>query len=339
MKKGVALVSLVTVIVILAIITSAVSIGAYQNIKSSVTMDFARELKNVEDFFRQYVSEHDSYPTKGVVTIEGENISNFPLEQQDNGKVTLLEINTEKIGLVSLRRGDKSKGNLDVYAYSPKTNKIYYPKGVYEYYNLSEKLYAKLKINNEQILETSSKVDLSKVSNLNNSVNYLDDFKIEVPNNYNFTPEIRVTNGGTYKLLSKEDVYTYEIIPPTVLKPFDIIINYKDSNGKIQTYVKQIENIDKEAPILNDVFIQKQSIEGKDVYFVSNVTFEDKSKIKKVKYVNKKVSLDSAKEYILKEGNDVENSQITVIDPKDKNITIYCEDEASNYNIYYITLQ
>ncbi len=343
MKKGIALVSLVTVITAISILTSVVGISSYENIKKANITDFAKELNNVENYFNQYVEEYNSYPTQGNILIQGEDINKYPQNEVENGTVKLLEIDTEKIGLVSLARGNKKEGNLDVYAFSPRTKKIYYPKGVYEYNNLSEELFAKIKIDPEMVVETSSKMRLEdvtiKTKDLKSNLNTLDSLEVNIPKYSTFIPEVRVTNGGSYNMISDNKSYKFKINPPVPLKAFDIIINYKDSKGKIKTYVKNIENIDKEAPVLNNVFIQKSKTDDKEMFLITNVTFKDDSKISKVKYVNKKVSLESAKEYILKEGQDVENSQITILDPKENIITIYVEDSASNYNIYYITLE
>ncbi len=343
-KKGIALISIVVVVLIISILTGTIAGSAYKNIKKSELRDFAKEIKTVEDFFGEYTNSNSGQiPVKAnvVVNVAGKE-SVFAGEKIVNSTVNLYKIDLDKIGLHSLHRGNEKTPD-DVYLYSETTKKIYYSKGVQNYYTLTKNLYDKLGIKDVSVQMTTQNLQdgiiIKANKNLNNWINSLDKFELKVPFNANVTPNVRSSNSYA-NIISKglqNGVYVFEVTPVSPLRNFDITIEYADSIGARKNYVYSINKVDTVKPKLDNMTINKIKENGKTKYQITNVNpVENESGIYKLKYTNKKVSVENAKEYFSKKGEDIKNGMFTVSRSLDPNITVYCEDRAGNYIVSYL---
>lgn len=344
-KKGIALISIVVVVLIISIVTGTITVNAYNTIKKTELIDFSKEIKRVQDFFNEYVnSNNGQIPVKGSVQV---NISGkesaFAGEEINNSTVTLAKIDIDKIGLNSLQRGNLKTPD-DVYLYSEITRKVYYPKGVQGYYTLTKELYDKLGIKDITMQATTYNAQdgivIKSDKNLNNWMNNLGTFEVKVPKHSQIRPNVVSTDSQAATVVEKglqNGEYIFAVTPTLPLRNFNLKIDYVDSKGEAKSYIYNIDKIDTTKPVLNNLEMTKTKEGDKVIYTVNNVNPVDtESGIFKLKYTNRKVSLENAKEYFETEGENVKNGRFTVPSYGDQNITIYCEDRAGNYNVYYM---
>ena len=69
-KRGVAILSVVVVLVIMSILTGTVIYNFNKNVKKIELREYANELKVVEDFFRSYVEENDEYGVSKTIAVD-----------------------------------------------------------------------------------------------------------------------------------------------------------------------------------------------------------------------------------------------------------------------------
>lgn len=344
-KKGIALISIVVVVLIISIVTGTITVNAYNTIKKTELIDFSKEIKRVQDFFNEYVnSNNGQIPVKGSVQV---NISGkeaaFTGEEINNSTVTLTKIDIDKIGLNSLQRGNLKTPD-DVYLYSEITRKVYYPKGVQGYYTLNKELYDKLGIKDITMQVTTYNAQdgivIKSDKNLNNWMNNLGTFEVKVPKHSQIRPTVVSTDSQAATVVEKglqNGEYIFAVTPNLPLRNFNLKIDYVDSKGEAKSYIYNIDKIDTTKPVLNNLEMTKTKENDKVIYTVNNVNpIDNESGIFKLKYTNRKVSIVNAKEYFETEGENVKNGRFTVPSYGDQNITIYCEDRAGNYNVYYM---
>ena len=156
-KNGVTLVTLIAVIMVSIILTSTIVIS-YSSFKTNARKRaFATEIYTIQIQLEQYKLRNNEYPIKSEVEFNLSDLdSDFVSivsdlnEEIDEGRVKLYTIDLSKLDIESVSRGAKKDGDLDIYAYSKKTGKLYYVNGEEiensNYYYLNDELYNLLKI-------------------------------------------------------------------------------------------------------------------------------------------------------------------------------------------------
>lgn len=144
-KSGISLMVLLVSIIVIIILTTTVTLSAEEIITDVRKKQFAREIYEIQNVVDKYKFEYEDYPyivnegnrVQIEVSIEG-YADQFSGEDIIDNKVNLYPINLSKAGIETLSRGTKKDlDQLDVYAFSSKTGKVYYVKG----YTLYDKVY------------------------------------------------------------------------------------------------------------------------------------------------------------------------------------------------------
>lgn len=157
-KKGITFLILVFTIAIALIIVSSITIAFSNILDSTNKKEYANEINSVQKTIDQYKFLNNKYPVYEVDLKY--SLFNFPMyekrqfldeEGYDDNEVILKEINLFEAGIDNVTRGVRRKSdNLDIYAVSEKTGRVYYLKGEkYDdvtYYTLTPELKESLDI-------------------------------------------------------------------------------------------------------------------------------------------------------------------------------------------------
>lgn len=151
-KSGISLIVLVLTIAIMLILSTVITVSAGNIVENVKKEQFAKEIYEVQNVVDKYKFENNDYPyiynenEKKQITINiQDSIEQFQDEEIIDNFVTLYQINLPEAGIENLSRGVEKEGEVkDVYAFSSKTGKIYYIKGIKigdeVYYTLTEDL-------------------------------------------------------------------------------------------------------------------------------------------------------------------------------------------------------
>ncbi len=247
MKKGITVAMLVVIVSVIGILTTATikSISnSYTNAKLSVwitevelVQDLMNENKNnVSDMLLDEVIWDLSKLDDEARTeqIKGETIA--------DDKVVLKEINLSALGVDNALYGIQPS-KLDVYAYSEKTGKVYYLKGIKvgtkRYYTLTSDLKNRFGDN----LTTSNlsliTFEQSEVNNTENAVKVT----VKVPKAF---INVTVTTSNAEILVSapevKEDKIVYIVNTNEIKANYDITVTYID-NGAEKTVMHKVDEV------------------------------------------------------------------------------------------------
>lgn len=159
MKKGLSLIVFIITIGVVLILASTITMSTIKITTTAKKQQFAKEIYSVQKAVEKYYYENSKYPYKLdsttnqneeiKLTPATENISQFTDEDMINGTVTLYPINLQEAGIQELSRGINKSSNVnDVYAFSQKTGRVYYVKGLKIegdiYYTLTDELKQKV---------------------------------------------------------------------------------------------------------------------------------------------------------------------------------------------------
>lgn len=143
-KKGITFLILIITIVFILIISSTLTISFFNVIDSTNKKEFASEIHSLQKLVDQYKFMNNEYPVvENAFTV---SLSTYPMDEKTQfssepgyveNEVILKEINLYKAGADEITRGIRRNDNeLDVYAVSETTGRVYYLKGE-EYDNIT----------------------------------------------------------------------------------------------------------------------------------------------------------------------------------------------------------
>lgn len=343
MKKGITLTSLVIVIVIMSILASTVVYFSIDSLKVEEKSRFGIEILNIQNEVDKYFYEYGVYPVDGEVTFNLSNVKDVDLYQFD-GEVK--ENNVIKFGIINLdliginktdfgKNGSKgvlknaSSSNIDVYAVSETTGRVYYLKGVVfednTFYTLDSKLYAGENIQNGNITENDIQegdviFSVSDTEYTNKPITVtiklpLDATitSISVTNNKSIGSEVQ---SGKYKTIAINET------SPDKNGNYIISLTYT-YNGKSKTVRYDVENFDNTQPYLT--YSETNMGEYISVYFSCS---DNTSGVKEVKYETANIT-DTT--YFSKYGKNITGNTIYI--KKGLSYTIFAQDNAGNINL------
>lgn len=155
MKKGIALITIVSTILILAILTVSISIGGSSILIRSRKLKFANEILQVQKLVRDYEIRKSGNLDFETITYDLNTMTDLvkkdylELEANESNVAELYIVDIEKIDAKELVRGTISTSVLDRYLYSTKTNKVYYDAGFTigdtTYYGINQEIKEMLK--------------------------------------------------------------------------------------------------------------------------------------------------------------------------------------------------
>ncbi len=349
MKKGVSLIALLTTIVVMIILLSAVTVSGVKALNDSKKMQFASEISYLQELVDSYKLKNGTYPIGdeyilNIYDIEYDFVQQFEGEDVNNESITLYKIDTGLIGSNELKYGNLAIPE-DVYLISKKTGRVYYANGVLidnvVYYTLTDDL--KKAINYKDNNEIKSNDDITfEYSNVS-WTNVPLDLKVKVPINYSDV-KLNIIQGQNSTEITTNIIegnyYIYEI--KNMHSNYMAYLSYKISatDEKVRTKTFSVNNFDSEAPTFNVSEIKEvlNPDAGQTYRYVNISDIKDNlSGIKSIKYENQKIEDENINEYFSAKGINVKDDSIPIKDGVD-NITICVTDNANNYRYVYIEI-
>lgn len=339
-KKGVTLMAVLTIIVVITILTVTVSFSGINIMKDVKMKKFAMSIAEVEEAFIRLNEPLEKTITRNIIKVKSttQNKADFPGEQAVSGYYNFYLVEPSELS-IETDIGNLTKGPNDAFAYSTTTGRMYYVRGVEisgkRYYSLTDELRKKINLNevkkeNELKDGILAKKSITKFTNNNIS---LDVYIPEKYSNPDVTSQDASTLDKTVSLVTYKGEKYNKIEVKNIAKNINLNISY---NGKTQVYA--INNIDKTAPTITyeDTFVRKTD-KGDEAYITGIKAKDNSSKIVKLKYETEYIDKSQAKKYFNSNGIPVREEKIKVAYPENK-YTIYCEDEAGNYDCIYVQL-
>ena len=343
-KKGISLTVLIITSAVMLILVSTIVISGFNTANSSEELSFAMEISSIQQSVNSYVEINDGqYPVKDAVLLDVSKMSEKSLNQfknnndvvDANGNILLYEIDYQKINQNSLKYGNGSNGENDMYVVSQATGNVYYAKGVKindtTYFALTDKLIKLLGYNNEKNEKITNSAVVFIPSNTtwtNQNVNVV----VKVPKKYT---NVIVTAGNSTiseDTTANDDIYyVYQVSSEG---NYQILVNYNSNeNGEERRIAKySVNNVDKAAPDIEidvDNQVRLKDAENENIGYVKILSKKDDlSGIKLLKYDTEKITNDISEHFELT-GKDIKGDTI-MIEKGVRYITVYIEDNAGN---------
>lgn len=338
---------LAAVAIILTLLTTAIVTGI-QTSNNAKKISFGTEIASVQESVNAYAQTHDGeYPTKGMILLDITNLSSYARSQfTGNGEtvgssntVALQELDYEKLGISNLKYGTGSQGNNDLYVVSTTTGVVYYAKGVQAgnatYFTMVPEIKNLLGYSSQNDVVESAQTVIF-IPSETNFTNQDVSVKVKIPKNCVVNS---VTAGGTAVAkdtsLSNADL-VYNIYQAKKAGNYVIEVKFKtDATSTQRTAKYTVDNVDNEKPnvtIGEQIdFVDKEK--GTVGYIKVVEKTDNMSGVKKVKYDTYKVTENIAQHFAVA-GQDATNDLI-YIPIGAKELTVYIEDNAGNYNVLY----
>lgn len=346
MKKGISLISLMATIAILIILITTVTISGIQSSNNAKKITFATEIFNIQNSVDEYkLKNSGDFPIKDIVSVDLSNVTANSLTQFDgenisNNRVNLYEIDYDKLNITSLKYGNKTDTNNDIYAISQDTGRVYYVKG----FKIASKTYFTLTDDLKKSINYST--NLSD-TNVNNGIIFIAsntewtnknvDVTAKIPKNF-VDVSVKINNAGDNLTPSSTSDTNYDIYNITgVSGNYQINIAYKlETNGDVKNSTYTVENVDNVSPVIvidsNNQKLMKNTQDSSKSYAYANITSksDNLSGIKQIKYEDEKISQDQIGAYFKSNGKVITGNSIP-IDKGATDITVYIEDNAGNW--------
>ena len=334
MKKGISLASVIIVTFLILFLITTVTISINKVSENAKKISFATELNSLQTSVDSYYLVNNQYPILGeTIILDISNLKDTEIFSEEdilNNKVILNKIDYDKINYTSLN-------NDDVYGVSDKTGKVYSSEGLKigsdTYYTLTEDLKILISEGRDSSIKNNVSVVFipSEVGWTNNQVKV----KVKVPKEYS---NISVFAGIDKYSLSTTDE-TYYVYTVEKDGNYTIEVNYLDEK-KIEREAKYIvKNYDIEKPIIQiDEHVVLSEEQTSDIYgyYLINNYYDNESGVKQIKCEYGRIE-DNVYNYFKSNGDLVKDDRI-MIKRGYEYITVYIEDNATNYNVVYIKI-
>lgn len=345
MKKGISLIALMATIAILMILISTVTISAISISNNSKKNAFAIELSLIQESVDSYkIRNNGEYPTTNTIVLNVSSVDEkvkereFSNENIVDGKILLQKLDYEKIGITSLKYGNMTEGEDDVYAVSTTSGKVYYVRGLKiggkVYFTLSSEISTNIsKTDIEENMQTSGIIIKKSSDDWTNKELTVE---LRVPKEYK-NISVVVDGSNASEGITQDEYVIYTL---TGIKNNVIQISYKNNDAN-KTVKYTVDNYDNEAPVLklkdednnlkpDQILIEDTTTKTKSAYMDITEKVDNLSKVKIIKYENDAIKVEDIKDYFANNGTEVKTNTIP-IEQGVKNMTIYIEDNAGNY--------
>lgn len=364
MKNGFSFAILTATVIIMLILLTSMTIAGTKTFEDSQKLSFATELSTLQQAVDTYKAKNSGmYPVKNSIVLDIKKLNDSSKnqfiqnnEEITNNKVVLNEIDYEKISITSLKYGNMTDGDTDMYAVSPTTGKVYYAKGL----KIGSRLYFTL----TDDLRNSLSANVVKSKKASQSDNYLVVFS---PSSVNWTTEkvtvdIKIPEDCVKQFIyiDGEDTsdYTtsssggYNIYTVSQDGNYTIRVKYykKDDTSNIMTATYNVNNVDNVAPTLEiDENIVSLNATDDDTNLLGYLRIMDSkdtlSGVKAIKYESNSIfsgvitdaQKQNIKPHFENSGKNVMGSAIPV-EKGSRSVTIYIEDKAGNWTLQTINI-
>jgi len=131
MKKGVSLLIVTVAISVMVILISSSIIFGSQAIKTAQFEEFLSQLDRLSMSLNDYYLENSSLPTTGEVvsgvSLGNEFMNELVSKKDENNRLFVVNVSLLKDG--TLKRGNGTTENQDIFVVAENTNNVYYVKG------------------------------------------------------------------------------------------------------------------------------------------------------------------------------------------------------------------
>lgn len=328
-KKGITVAMAATMILIIALMTTTITIAVVKTVKGSNLKAFATELSLVQATIQEYsfVGSINEYLSQDV-TLTVTSTEQFSGETITNNSVLLHVLDLEKMGIEKSVYGTGKEGNEDYYAVSLDTMKVYYVAGYDDgdkvYYSLTDELTKLLSGENTATYTNNVIFKASTVEWTNKPVTV----KVLVPTQI-ATSSVTISTDNTNVAISSftlNGVYNeYNVNTGNTEGNFVITVNYTlDGESKTEKYT--VSNFDNEAPTI----LMGSILNNNNTFYLNNVRAIDNGEVKTIKYIEIDVAESDAKNFFKTGGNELAGDKVK-LSSMDADYTIYAEDYAGNY--------
>lgn len=339
-NNGISLASVMVATLLIVLLTSTITISVSKTMENANKISFASELNSIQTSIDTFYLANKEYPVTNeniildISSVDKKDV--FSDEHIENDKIILSKIDYDKIGYISLKYGVEDE-KLDIYGISEITGKVYYIKGMRfgstTYFSLTDDLKKLVSSGrNNDMFSNSPIVFIPSTTDwTNSSVSVL----VKVPKIYT---NVFVESGIDTYSLSREDenYYIYDIEKQG---NYEVNVRFKDKNNNVKEAKYVVDNFDGEKPSINIdnhvVFSEDYESETFGYYNIIN-TNDDLSGVKHVKYEYGKIE-GNVYNYFKTNGNLVVDNRITIKRGYEY-ITVYIEDNATNYDVVYIKI-
>jgi competence protein ComGC len=347
LKKGISLIALLATVAILTILVSTITVSGINISNNAKKLAFGAELKLLQESVDTYKINNNDYPTLETVVVDVSNLTATSKNQfLNNGeslidnKITLYQIDHEKLNLNNLKYGNSVEGENDIYVVSKDTGYVYYAKGL----QIGGKIYFTLTSDILKLIEYKTQKSDTSLNNViifePSEINYTRNditLKIKVPQEY--TVSTVISDGVNINL--KENVDGYNIYESTISKNSLTTVTYqKDATSGDIKATYNVNNIDKSEPKITVNSSDKVTVtnnKGEKVTYINIANkSDDLSGIKTVKYETYRVDTEISDYF---ENNGIVIKDNTIIIPEGTTqITVFIEDNALNWTALYVNV-
>ncbi len=327
-KRGISLIALVASVAITAALLTSVTLSGINTANNAKKIAFGTEINMIQNAVDAYYTKNNAtFPVKDAIVIS--NVNEQFREEVENNKITLYQIDYDKIGINSLKYGRNENGDYDAYVVSRKTGIVYYAMGIKigdkTYYSLTDDIKNILNYNSGKNTVNSPVIlfEASTTEWTNKDVV----LNVKIPIKYT----INETENSDLVFKTKGLVYNEYLVNKS--GNYILNIKYKDNNDNQKNAVYTVSNVDKTSPTIE--FGEQVKIENGDIVSYQEITTlkDDLSGIKKVKYDYGECD----KSHFQNAGIDVVDNLLYFKKDYDK-ITVYVEDNAGNSEIQILNL-
>lgn len=350
-KRGISLVVLMATVTVLVILITTVTISGIASSNNAKKITFATELSNIQEGIDTYkLKNAGDYPAGDIISVDLSNVSDtdkqqFNAEKIIDNRVNLYAVDYTKINITSLKYGNKSDGNTDIYALSQDSGKVYYVKGL----NVGANTYFALTDDLKKMINYSTNVSNSNVddgiiftASETKWTNKVVSVNIKIPKKY-INVAVKVDGTGDFSPTSTDDP-TYNIYDVNNIGgSYQINVSYKlNSSDTLKETKYDVSNVDLIPPVItldsNNQKLVKASDSSSAYAYVSILSkSDDLSGIKVIKYESENIDNDQIEAYFKSNGK-VVNSDSIPIEKKAMYVTVYIEDNAGNWTANHITV-
>lgn len=359
MKKGFSFAVLSITILIMIILLTSMTVAGTNTVNNSKKLSFATEINMVEQAVNSYKQKNNGiYPIRENVVVDISNLNEFSVNQfEANGedivdrKVVLNEIDFSKISIVSLKYGNTTEGENDIYVVSPKTGKVYYAKGMKIgnklYFTLTNELKNSLNNNSSQKINSDNSLVVFSASNVE-WTNETVSVEVKVPISCSIT-SISVNGESATYATSQNSGYNIYTISGSENYSVEVKYFENSNESKILSATYTVNNVDNLSPTLqiDENFVPLKTLnESNLVGYIKILNMSDTlSGIKYLKYENNSVfagtisddQKNNIKSHFENNGKQIDGNVIP-IEKGTRQITVYLEDKAGNWTMQSIDI-
>lgn len=359
MKKGFSLAVLSITILIMIILLTSMTIAGSNTVNNSKKLSFATELNMIEQSVNSYRQKNNgSLPVKENIVVDVGSLNEFSINQFEanreeivNKKIVLNEIDFSKISIVSLKYGNSTEGENDIYAVSPKTGKIYYAKGMRVgnklYFTLTDDLKNSLNNNSTEKINSNNNLVVFSASNVE-WTNKPVSVDVKVPISCTLS-SINV-NGENATYTTAQNL-GYNIYTVSGDGNYSIEVKYFENGNetKIMSATYNVNNVDNLSPNLqiDENLVPLKTLNNSNIVgYIKILNKSDTSSgIKILKYENNSIyngtileeEKNNVKSHFENNGKEIK-SNVVPIEKGARQITVYLEDNAGNWTMQSINI-